>query len=68
MVYTMRDFRRDDIKEHLPELLREERRDVLRALPAEELLDALPEEKIRAYPDRMDAGPKTRARPPRRRK
>jgi hypothetical protein len=68
MPYTMEDFRRDYIKEHFPELPREEREDLLRALPAEEVLAALPVEQIRKYLDRATAEPKIRTRPPRRKK
>jgi hypothetical protein len=42
--YTMRDFWRDFVKEHLPELTPEEREDVLKALPPEERLAGLPPE------------------------
>ena len=41
MSYTMADFRRDYIKEHLPQLTAEERRDVLASLPLEERRDVL---------------------------
>jgi hypothetical protein len=77
MAYTMRDFRRDYIKEHLPELPRQELEDVLQVLPAqarlaglpaEELLAALPVEQIRKYLDRATAGHKIRSRQPRRKK
>ncbi len=60
VAYTMRDFRRDYIKEHLAELTPEEllaalpaegRQAVVRAAPAEELLDALPEELRDALPE-----------------
>jgi hypothetical protein len=47
VAYTMRDFRRDYIKEHLPELPLEECEEVLRALPAEKRLAGLaPEERL----------------------
>jgi hypothetical protein len=44
MPYTMQDFVRDYMKEHLPELSREEREDVLRSLPVEERLAGIPPE------------------------
>jgi hypothetical protein len=77
MPYTMEDFKRDYVKEHLLKLPREEREDVLRALPAEERLAGLPAEErlaglpleeIRRYLDRAGAGPKAPARKPRRKK
>ncbi len=68
VAYTMRDFRRDYVKKHLPELAREELEDVLRALPAEELLAVLPLEQIRLYLDRETAGHKARSPKPRRKK
>jgi hypothetical protein len=48
MVYTMRDFRRDYIKEHLPKLTPEERQDVLRVVPREEIVASLTAEQILA--------------------
>jgi hypothetical protein len=77
MPYTMEDFKRDYVKEHLLKLPREGREDVLRALPveerlaglaAEERLAGLPLEEIRRYLDRAGAGPKAPARKPRRKK
>ncbi len=47
MSYTMEDFRRDYIREHLPQLTVKEQRDVLEALPPEDLLAALSPEQIR---------------------
>ncbi len=46
VAYTMADFRRDFMKEHLLKLTRQEREDVLRALPAEERLAGLPLDQI----------------------
>jgi hypothetical protein len=66
--YTMPDFRRDYIKEYLPELPREDREDVLRALPAEDLLAVLSLEQIRQYLDRATAGHKAGVSKPRRKK
>jgi hypothetical protein len=49
--YTMQDFARDYMKEHLPELPREQREDVLRSLPAEERLAGIPaEERLAGIP------------------
>jgi hypothetical protein len=44
VVYTMKDFRRDYMKEHLPKLTRQEQEDVLQALPVEARLAGLPVE------------------------
>jgi hypothetical protein len=66
--YTMPDFRRDYIKEHLPELPREDREDVLRALPAEELLAVVPLDEVRRYLDELTAGQEAPSRKPRRKK
>ena len=73
VAYTMKDFDRDYIKRHLPELPREEREDVLRALAPEERLAGLaPEERlaglsieeIRRYLQRATAGRKVPSRKP----
>jgi hypothetical protein len=77
VAYTMADFRRDYIKEHFPELSREDLEYVLRALPPEIRLAGLPPEarlaglsveQIRQYLDRETAGPKTRSPKSRRKK
>ena len=77
MAYTMADFRRDYAKRHFLDLTRQEREEVLRALPAEErlaglpaeeLLAALPVEEIRRYLDGVTAGRKVPSRKPRRKK
>jgi hypothetical protein len=50
MSYTMADFRRDYIKEHLPQLPVRERREILESLPSEErrrMLESLPPEERR---------------------
>jgi hypothetical protein len=65
MAYTMEDFTRDFIKEHLPELTPEEREDVLRSLPPEERLAGLSAEEIRQYLDRLTAGRPAGPRKPR---
>jgi hypothetical protein len=75
--YTMKDFERDYMKEHLPRLTPQEQQEVLQALPPEVRLAGLPPEarlaglsveQIRQYLDRVAAGPKARSRPPRRKK
>jgi len=75
--YTMRDFWRDFIKEHVPELTPEEREDVLQAFPPEERLAGLPPEErlaglspeqIRQYLDRLTAERPAERRKPRRKK
>jgi hypothetical protein len=68
MSYTMEDFKRDFLKEHLARLKPEECREVLRSLPAEELLAALSAEQIREYLDRLTAGRAEQPRRPRRKK
>jgi hypothetical protein len=55
MSYTMADFKRDYFKEHFPQLTPEERQEVLRSLPPEELLAALTADEIRQYLDRLTA-------------
>jgi hypothetical protein len=66
--YAIPEFRRDFIKEHWPELSPEDRQDVLRSLPAEELLAVVPLEEIRRYLDRATAGQKAPSHKPRRQK
>src|ERR1700747_1287715 len=44
MPYTMKDFQREYIKEHLPQLTPEEQEDVLQSLPPEQRLAGLPPE------------------------
>jgi hypothetical protein len=66
--YTMKDFRRDYMKEHLPELTPQERADVLQALSPEERLAGLSAEQIRQYLDRMTTERKAPSRRPRRKK
>jgi len=77
MPYTMADFRRDYVKEHLSELTPQELAEALQALPAEARLAGLPAEarlaglsleEIREYLDRATAGPKAPPRKPRRKK
>ena len=68
MAYTMADFERDYIKEHLPKLTPQEQQEVLQALPAEARLAGLPPEQIRQYLERTSAGQRTRSRKPRRKK
>jgi hypothetical protein len=51
MSYTMEDYKRDYIKEHLARLTPQEREEILRALPAEERLAGLPpEERLAGMP------------------
>ena len=80
MSYMMADFRRDYIKEHLPQLTAEERRDVLASLsleerrdvlaslPLEERLAGLSEEQIREYLDQRTARQPSKPHKPRRKK
>ena len=64
----MKDFRRDSMKEHLPELTPQEQAEVLQALPTEVRLAGLSVEQIRQYLDQVTGGQEARSRPPRRRK
>jgi hypothetical protein len=75
--YTMEDFERDYIKEHLPKLTPQERAEVLQGLPPEARLAGLPpearlaglsEEQIRQYLDQVTVGRRAPSRPPRRKK
>jgi hypothetical protein len=53
MSYTMKDFERDYIKKHFPQLTPEEQREVLESLPPDKrqkLLESLPPEEQRAAP------------------
>jgi hypothetical protein len=61
-MYTMADFRRDYIKQHLPELTPEEQEEVLRALPPEKRLAGLSTEEIRQYLERLSTAPRKRRR------
>jgi hypothetical protein len=77
MSYTMEDFKRDYIKEHLPQLTPKEQEEVLQSLPpearlaglsSEALLEALSEEQIRQLLDRLTARRAARPRKPRRKR
>ena len=80
MTYTMEDFKRDYIKEHfaqltpqeqheaLKRLSREHRRELLQALPLEELLASLSAEQIREYLDQLTAARPAQPRKSRRKK
>lgn len=68
MPFTMEDFRRQFVREHFPQLTRQEREDVIRALPPEERLAGLTEDQIREYLDRLPGTRPAPARKPRRKK
>lgn len=68
VAYTMADFRRDFMREHLPKLTPQEQQDVLQALPPEARLAGLSEEQIRQYLDKTSASHKPHSRKPRRKK
>jgi hypothetical protein len=80
MSFTMEDFRRQFIREHLPELTTEERREIVRSLPPEdrraflqslppeERLAGLSAEQIQQYLDRLTPGGPTQPPRPRRKK
>lgn len=68
MTYTMEDFRRDYMKEHLPQLTPEEQREILASLPLEQRLAGLSEEQIRQYLERRPTARSTKKRKPRKKK
>lgn len=77
MSYTMEDFKRDFIKEHLLKLTPEEREDVLQSLPleqrlaglsAEQILKGLSAEQIRQYLEELTASRPAQSRKPRRKR
>jgi hypothetical protein len=80
MSFTMEDFKRESIKEKLPQLTPEEQQEVLQTLPPEKRLAGLPPEQrpaglseqqieqVRWYLDRLTAGHPTKPRKPRRKK
>ncbi len=68
MSYTMADFKRDFFKEHFAKLTPEERREVLQAQPAEDLLAVLSPEQIRQYLDNLTANQSTQPRKSRRKR
>jgi hypothetical protein len=61
MPYTMADFRREYVKEHLKDLTPEER---LEGLPPEERLKGLSAEQIEQYLKRLRADPSAADTPP----
>jgi hypothetical protein len=65
MSYTMEDFKREYIKEHLPRLTPQEQEEVLQSLPPERRLAGLSEEQVRRLLDQLAAG---RASEPRKRR
>jgi len=67
MAYTTEDFKRDYLKEHLPRLTPQQRREALEALSAEGRLAVLCAEQIRQDLERLSAQRPT-ARKPRRKK
>ena len=68
MSYTMQDFRRDFMKEHLPKLTPKERAEVLQALPPQELLEALSEDQIHQLLTKLTADRSSETRKRRRKK
>jgi hypothetical protein len=68
MSYTMEDFKRDYIKDHLLRLTPQERREALESLSPEERLAGLTAEQIRQYLDRLSAKHPPMRRKPRRKK
>ena len=66
-MYTMEDFQRDYAKKYFPRLTPQEQEEVLRTLPPETLLAALPEE-ILKHLEGLTATRKTPTRKPRRKK
>jgi hypothetical protein len=68
MTYTMEDFKRDYIKEHLPLLTREEQEEVIQSLPTKTRLAGLSAEQVRKYLDQLTAGRPATPRKARRKK
>jgi hypothetical protein len=68
MSWTMEDFKREFLKEHLAKLTPKEREEVLKALPPEERLAGLPPEQIQQYLERLTAKGPAASRKPRRKK
>jgi hypothetical protein len=64
MSYTMEDFKRDYLKEHLSRLTPQELAEVLQALPPEARLAGLSEEEVRRLLDQRAAGRAARPRKP----
>ena len=80
MSFTMKDFQRQYVKEHFPQLTAQEREEVLQALAPEERLAGLPPEQrlaglsaeqmeqVRQYLDHLTGRRPTTPRKPRRKK
>ena len=68
MPYTVKDFKRDYIVEHFPELTEEERLRLLRKLSAEERLKGLPPEEIESYLEKLRTERPASKRKPRRKR
>jgi hypothetical protein len=68
MSYTMQDFRRDYIKEHLPQLTPEEQQDILQSLPPEKRLAGLSAEQVRQYLEKLTARRASKSRKSRKKK
>jgi hypothetical protein len=61
----MEEFQRQFVKDHFKKLTPEEREDVIKSLPPEELLACLTAEQIRQYLDRLSAATPAARRKPR---
>lgn len=68
MAFTWEDFERQYIKDHFPQLTREERQEVLQALPTEERLAGLTPEQVQRYLDQLKASRPSPSRKQRRKK
>ena len=68
MPYTMEDFQRQFVKDHLPKLSAKDREEVIQALPPEERLAGLSAEQIRRYLERLSPERAARGRKSQRKK
>jgi len=68
MAYTMEDFKRDYVKEHLAKLSPEEQQHVLDSLPLDRRLAGLSAEQIRKYLNQLSHGKPAASRKSRRKK
>lgn len=68
MPFPMDNFRRQFVKEHVPELSPEDQQEVLQTIPPEQRLAGLTPKQIREYLEQLTADPPAPARRPRRRK
>jgi hypothetical protein len=68
MTYTMEDFMRDTVKEHIKKLTAEERRELFQSLSVTDLLTLLSPEQIQQLRDQLSADRPAQPRKPRRKR